>query len=322
MKTLVMGKDAFLVETVFREEYFTFFKTIDWDGVIYTEKDLTKDNASLFKDAEQVFSVGKIQGLSESVVKNLFPSLKRAFVAQGDSDTFSAFLKNGIKVYSGFAYGAVSVSEYVFAQTVLANKGYFMAERLCRINYDAAKSFSECFPGNYDSVVGLLGLGVIGSKVAEKLKSLHVKVLAFDPYCTKERANSLNVSLVDIQTLFEKSDVISNHLDDKPLTEKIISYEYLSAMKEYAVMINTAIGRQIDENALLKAFSEVPTRTAILDVDPSELRKEFLSMPNVIVTPRLAMPSGEEIKREGDYLLSEYNRVEKGLPALYEIKEI
>jgi len=104
--------------------------------------------------------------------------------------------------------------------------------------------------------IGLIGLGNVGSEVAKRARGLEMKVLAFDPFISKERAANLQVEIVTLEEVLRNSDFISLHV---PLTEQtrgMINEQALSMVKPTARLINTARGDLINEEALTKAIRE------------------------------------------------------------------
>ncbi|MEM2739423.1 MAG: hydroxyacid dehydrogenase [Candidatus Bathyarchaeia archaeon] len=137
---------------------------------------------------------------------------------------------------------------------------------------------------------GIIGLGRIGSRVAELAKALGMKIVAYDPYVDREVASKLGVELMDkLSDLLRISDYISIHT---PLTEetyRMIGEEELKLMKPTAFLINTARGSIVDERALAKALKEGWIAGAALDVfedEPLE-NSDLIKLDNVILTPHI-----------------------------------
>ena len=104
--------------------------------------------------------------------------------------------------------------------------------------------------------VGIVGLGRIGSRVAELLHPFEVKFLAFDPYVIAEKAESLDIELTDLETLLQRSDFVTLHAIETPETRGLIGEEQLKLMKSTAYLVNTARGSLIDERALANSLKE------------------------------------------------------------------
>jgi D-3-phosphoglycerate dehydrogenase len=121
--------------------------------------------------------------------------------------------------------------------------------------------------------VGIIGLGRIGSRVAELLHPFELKLLAYDPYVPPERAQSLGVELTNLETLLKESDFVTLHAVETPETIGLINEARLKMMKPTAYLVNTARGSLIDEGALAKALKENLIAGAALDVFRGEIPK-------------------------------------------------
>ncbi|MCC6022562.1 MAG: D-isomer specific 2-hydroxyacid dehydrogenase family protein [Desulfurococcaceae archaeon] len=140
--------------------------------------------------------------------------------------------------------------------------------------------------------VGLVGIGNIGSRVAEILvKGFGSRVIAYDPYVPKERAKELGVELVDLDTLLRESDIISIHTPLTNETYHLLNYERFSKMKRGVIIVNTARGEVVDTEALVRALKEGIVGRVALDVvegEPIGPDHPLLKFDNVIVTPHIA----------------------------------
>ena len=119
--------------------------------------------------------------------------------------------------------------------------------------------------------IGIIGLGRIGSKVAELLSPFEVKFLAFDPYVSAEKAKALGIELTDLETLLRESDIVTLHAVETQETVGLVGEVQLRMMKPTAYLVNTARGDLIDEEALAKALKENWISGAALDVFKPEI---------------------------------------------------
>lgn len=144
-------------------------------------------------------------------------------------------------------------------------------------------------------VLGIIGSGNIGSIVAEKAIGFGLKVQAYDPYLTEERANALGIKKVNLEELLTTSDVVSLHVPKTPETENIISASAINKMKKGALLINCARGGLVDELALRVALESGHLKGAALDVYLVEPAKEnpLFGLENVICTPHLGASTTE-----------------------------
>src|SRR5207248_5026830 len=142
------------------------------------------------------------------------------------------------------------------------------------------------------AVLGLVGLGRIGSRVAAIARVLGMKVLAFDPFVAPERASSLGVELVpSLVELLPLADVVSLHCPSTPETYHIMNTETLNLMPRGSYLINVARGALIDEAALLEVLRSGHLAGAALDVfdpEPPIINHPLFTLPNTICTPHIA----------------------------------
>lgn len=117
--------------------------------------------------------------------------------------------------------------------------------------------------------VGIVGLGNIGQLLAKRLKGFDCKLIGYDPLIAHDRAQSMDVELVDLEALFEKADVVTLHLPETPETRRCIDLALLSRMKEGAILVNCARSGVLDEDALRKVKAEKKLRF-LNDVYPED----------------------------------------------------
>lgn len=147
----------------------------------------------------------------------------------------------------------------------------------------------------YDSQIGLVGLGRIGSRVAGILIAAGARVSAYDPFINTGRASELGVEPVaSLQELLGRSDIVSLHLPLTPKTRYLINAETLAQMKANSILVNVSRGGLVDEAALLEALESGRLRGAGLDVtdpEPAAADNPLLHRTDVIVTPHVGSAS-------------------------------
>ncbi len=143
--------------------------------------------------------------------------------------------------------------------------------------------------------LGLIGAGNIGSIVASRALGLKMKVVAFDPFLTPERAIEMGVEKADLDTLLSKADFITLHTPLTNETRNILSAENLAKTKKGVRIVNCARGGLIDEAALKAALDSGQVAGAALDVFETEPAKEspLFGTPNFICTPHLGASTNE-----------------------------
>ncbi|WP_278874693.1 phosphoglycerate dehydrogenase [Paracoccus yeei] len=166
----------------------------------------------------------------------------------------------------------------------------------------------------FNKTLGIIGAGNIGSIVIDRALGLKMKVLAYDPFLSEERAKELGVKKVELDELLAKADFITLHV---PLTEKtrnILSRENLAKTKKGVRIVNAARGGLIDEEALAELLKSGHVAGAALDVFATEPATEspLFGLPNVVVTPHLGASTTEAqenvalqvAEQMSDYLLT------------------
>lgn len=162
--------------------------------------------------------------------------------------------------------------------------------------------------------LGLIGAGNIGSIVASRALGLKMKVVAYDPFLTQERAVEMGVEKADLDTLLAKADFITLHTPLTDQTRNILSRENLAKTKKGVRIINCARGGLIDEAALKDALDSGHVAGAALDVFQTEPAREspLFGTPNFICTPHLGASTTEAqvnvalqvAEQMADYLVS------------------
>lgn len=142
----------------------------------------------------------------------------------------------------------------------------------------------------HGATLGLVGVGRIGSRVAAIGAAFGMKVIAWSPNLTDERAAKAGVARVDRDTLFTGADVVSLHMVLADSTRGLVGSTELAAMKPTAILVNTSRGGLIDEPALVEALRSNRIRGAALDVyqqEPLPADSALASLPNTLLTPHL-----------------------------------
>ena len=144
-------------------------------------------------------------------------------------------------------------------------------------------------------IIGIIGFGSIGRRVAKLAEAFDMKVLAYAPR-PKDKGELKTVEFVDLDTLFKNSDIITCHC---PLTEEtkgMINEENISKMKKNAIFINTSRGPVVDEKALADALNSEKIKAACLDVletEPALESNPLLKAKNCYITPHIAWAAHE-----------------------------
>lgn len=143
--------------------------------------------------------------------------------------------------------------------------------------------------------LGVIGLGNIGRLVAERCRGLQMRVIAFDPVLTKDRAQELGVELVSLDELFARADAITLHTPKTPQTLNLINDQSIAKMKRGVLLINAARGGLCDEAAVLRALESGQVGGAGFDVFAQEPPANWglIRHLNVVATPHLGASTRE-----------------------------
>ncbi|AVT83164.1 phosphoglycerate dehydrogenase [Rhodopseudomonas palustris] len=162
--------------------------------------------------------------------------------------------------------------------------------------------------------LGVIGCGNIGSIVADRALGLKMKVIAFDPFLSPERAKDLGVEKVELEDIFKRADFITLHTPLTDKTKNIIDAAAIAKMKKGVRIINCARGGLVDENALAEALKSGHVAGAAFDVFSEEpaTKNVLFGLPNVICTPHLGASTTEAqenvalqvAEQMSDYLLT------------------
>ncbi len=209
-----------------------------------------------------------------------------------DRIDLEAATRRGIMVVNTPDGPTESTAEHAIALLLNLCKQVMTGDRILRSG-SPFPTLTELTPGLEVSgaVLGLVGLGRIGSRVAAIARVLGMKVLAFDPFISPERASTLKVELVSaLVELLPRARVVSLHCPSTPETYHIMNAETLNLMPERSYLVNVARGALIDEAALLDALRSGHLAGAALDVfdpEPPVTNHPLFTLPNTICTPHI-----------------------------------
>lgn len=322
MKIAMLGTNSAQFNKVFTDEVLSELKNIAEISPKINKKNIY-NHVSWLEDCEIAFSTWGMPKFTEDELEKYLPNLKAVFYCAGTVQYFARpFLNRGIRVFSAFAANAVPVAEYTSAQILLATKGFFQASKNYRPFLIRSFAHANASPGNFKCKVGLVGLGAIGSLVAKRLTSPDIKLYAYDPFISNDKAKELNVTLVDLPKLFSECDVISNHLANKSELNNIFNYSLFKKMKKHSTFINTGRGAQVNEYSLALSLILHPSHTFVGDVIKHEYFPYINPLfwcHNAILTPHIAGSTGNEPQRMAYYMIDELQRFLSNDTPLYEV---
>ena len=153
----------------------------------------------------------------------------------------------------------------------------------------------------YEKTIGIVGLGRIGTLVAQRLSGFGTTLIGYDPYVTQVRAEQMGVELVSLEDLMKRSDFITIHIPKTPETTGLIGTEEFAIAKPNLRIVNASRGGIIDENALYAALKSNRIAGAGLDVFVNEppTGSPLLELENIVVTPHLGASTDEAQEKAG-----------------------
>jgi len=296
-------------------------------GPMY-DRTTIRENLHALADVEVIFSGWGAPVLDKELL-DAAPKLKAFFYGAGSVKHIvtEEFWRRNILITSSYGANGETVAEYTLGHILVALKRGWMFAREIRKQQKYPSNVQEILMyemnGTYGSTVGVVSLGAIGRKVCELLRPFNIRVLAYDPYVTKEQAAALGAELCSLEELFRSADVVTLHTPWLKETEGMIRGEHLLSMKKHAAFINTSRGAVVNEPEMIEALKSRPDLQAVLDVthpEPPAPGSPLYTLPNVLLTPHIAgaVARGEG-GRMGMYVLEELRRYTEGQPPRWPI---
>jgi len=254
-----------------KEELFKEIK--DADGLIVRSG--TKVTAELIAAADKL----KVVGRAGSGLDNV--------------DTPAA-TRRGIVVMNTPGGNTVTTAEHTMSMICAMSRRIPQATASVR----AGKWEKDKFMGVelYNKVLGIVGVGQIGSHLTKLAHGIGMTVIAYDPYLAPERAERMGVTMLDLAELFRRADIISVHTPLTPETKGIINAQAIATMKPGVMIVNCARGGIINEGDLCEALKTKRVAAAAFDVfeeEPVKPDNPLLSLDNFICTPHIGAQTTE-----------------------------
>jgi len=210
-----------------------------------------------------------------------------------DNIDLDAAGKKGVIVMNAPGGNVITTAEHAMALMMSMSRNIPQANASVKNKQWTPKTFMGV--ELYNKTLGVIGLGRIGSVVADRAKGFGMKIIVYDPYISQEHAEKLGVEIVEMADLLQRADYISLHtpkISGKPLIGK----NEFGQMKPGMRIINCARGGLIDEDALVEAIKGKIVAQAALDVyqqEPVSPDNPILNMEEIICTPHLGASTGE-----------------------------
>lgn len=244
----------------------------DYDGLIVRSR--TKVTAQLLAAAPRLAVVGR----AGTGVDNI------------DLD---AATRRGIVVVNAPASNIVAAAEHTIGLMLCLARHVPQADASMRTGHWDKQSLMGT--ELRDKVLGLIGLGRVGSAVASRAKGLEMRVIAYDPFVSPQRGAQLDVAMVGLDELLSRSDYVSLHAPSTERSRGMIGARELARMKLTARLINCARGDLVVEDELIRALTQGVIAGAALDVFIGEpnISEGLRGCPNLILTPHLGASTQE-----------------------------
>lgn len=274
------------------------------NGRAYEPKELL----SLLQEANAESLITEHDKVTSEVIQS-YPHLKFIGVCRGTPSNVDvhAASQMGIPVFYTPARNAQAVAEMFIANIITFLRNTMAA---CQWLQDeswesgAHDSYLQ-FKGNElaGKMIGIVGFGAIGRRIAEMVKDFPCKIQFYDPYIENDDEGCKKVSLEEV---FETSDIVSIHLPANKETENMIDYHLLSKMKPESIFVNTSRAMVVKRDDLLKVLESKKIKGAILDVfdhePPDETDYKIIHLQNVLATPHIAGATHEVEDHHADIM--------------------
>lgn len=201
--------------------------------------------------------------------------------------------EKGIEVMNTPEASTISVAEHAIGLMFAIARNTSQAD----VSMKSGKWEKKKFKGIelHNKKLGIIGVGRIGSAVAERAKALGMSVMGYDPYIENDDISEMGVMPVKLDKLVEEADFISIHIPLSDETRNLLSDDQFNVMKDGIVIINCARGGVVDEKALTDAIKNGKVRGVGVDVFENEPPEglELVQLPQVIASPHVAASTAE-----------------------------
>ncbi|MBM0743937.1 phosphoglycerate dehydrogenase [Phormidium sp. CLA17] len=234
-----------------------------------------------------------------------------------DNVDVTAATRKGIVVVNSPEGNTIAAAEHTLAMMLSMSRYIAVANQSVKSGKWDRKSYMGVEV--YKKTLGVVGLGKIGAHVATVAHAMGMKLLAYDPFVSHERAEQLGCRLVELDNLFQEADYITLHLPKTPETANLINAAAIAKMKPTTRIINCARGGIVDEAAIVQALQEGKLAGAALDVFVQEPLEENSPLRGVgkelLLTPHLGASTEEAQVNVAIDVAEQIRDVLLGLPA-------
>lgn len=216
-----------------------------------------------------------------------------------DNIDLDAATERGVMVVNAPNANTISAAEHTMALLLAQARRIPEADRSLREGRWDRKKFNGI--ELHGKTLGVLGLGKIGTLVAQRASSFGMRIVAYDPYVSAERAKRLGVEMLKLDDIFSVADMLTIHLPRTPQTENLINAASIAKMKDDVRIVNVARGGIVNEADLANAVRDGKVGGAAVDVFDSEPTTEspLFDVPRITVTPHLGASTREAQDKAG-----------------------
>lgn len=250
------------------------------------------------------------------------PKLKVAVVLRGgyENADIKALTERGIKLINAPWRSADAVADFTVGMMIAENKNIARSHKFLFDGKWCKSYVNQAYIHNLNrSVVGIIGFGNIGRRVAKRVKAFGSKVVVFDPFQKTEVVKESGCTVLPLDDLLKMSDYITIHMRLNEKTAKMFGAREFSLMKSTAYFINTARAGLVDTAALLRALQTKSIGGAAIDVfdkEPLAPDNPFLKLDNVTLTPHLAGTSCDTMRNSVDICFEDIKNYLQGKPMI------
>lgn len=315
-------------------EEFNMYKVVVTDqsfGNVNYERKMAEDAGARFFDYQcttEEETIAAVEGadvifnnfapMNKTVLKHIKENAVIIRYGVGvDNVDLEAARKNHIRVCNVPDYGVEEVADHASAFILaLCRKLPLFNEAVHDGKWKVA-TIAPKLKSLRDTTLGLLGFGRIARALAERMKPFGVNIIAYDPYIDENIATQYGIRIVDLDTLFINSNILSLHLPFNKETKYIVNSNSLEKMPQDSIIINVSRGGLIDENALAKAIEAGHISGTGLDVfeqEPPSINSVIMNTRNVLTSPHAAFFSDRSVQNLQKLAAEEGSRALKKQP--------
>jgi phosphoglycerate dehydrogenase-like enzyme len=297
----------------------------------FTIEILAKDPEARIRQLESAdFLMGFLRGMP--LRPDDYPHLRNIKLIQllsagYDGVDLERLRQSGIPLSNNGGANSYAVAEHAILLMLAVYRRLPALDRLVRAGqWKSSKLGEEQEHELAGKIVGIVGAGMIGRTLARRLSGFEVDLIYYDPVRLSAADEAqLGMSFRTLDDLLREADVVTLHAPYNASTRHLICDRTLSLMTRDAILINTARGELVDDDALHRALSEGRLWAAGLDAfhpEPPDPKNPLLTLPNVVLSPHAAGPTWESWPKRFGHSYANIQRVARGEPPLWVVPEL